>query len=290
MLHWFPTLYGFQECQLATEKHGELQPTRENFLKTQKNFKILNETQLQSLSNGRVFTMGVFSTPTLSDLRECAAAMLTATDTDTDTIDSKTQITITHEHQVITDILKMHNENPGATFQAASQFNCLEFGSPHVTPEYGVSSYAYDETQGPACALACASGTIFRNYFAHVNPRNSSAEKETGQNEDELGQSEMSQLNTLDILEMLLHNEQQKYWEIRNGYSFSDVDSLTRLNTCLQSEWPEGNRRDELRAAVKVGVQHGVGVTFSRRFTPFPPEVRFVPYVVVYQLDDNNTL
>lgn len=282
MLRWFPNLYGFKESQVAEQ--GEIQPTKANYLSTQKQFKILNETQLQSLPNGRVFTMGVFSTPTLHDLRESAAVLLSSTQFTQPTENNSSNIGanstgLTYEHLVITDILKMHSENPGATFQAASQFNCLEFGAPHVTPEYGVSSYAYDQTQGPACALACATGTIFRNYFAHVkintrvNENNNDDIPGTEQKE-ELGQSENSQLNTLDELEVLLHNKQNKYWAIRNGYSFSDVDSLTRLNLNLQREWPEGSsRRDELLGAVKVGVQEGVGVTFSRRFRPFAPEV-----------------
>lgn len=294
MLRWFPNLFGFEECQLAGGKLAEIQATRDRFLQTQANFKVLNDKQLQSLPNGRVFTMGVFATPTLHELRESAAALLSTEltrSTDTDTTSSRsnscssnqdnTRPRVTYEHLAITDILKMHHENPGATFQAASQFNCLEFGAPHVTPEYGVSSYAYDETQGPACALACAAGTIFRNYFVPVrakdcsrNDNNASREEETEQRED-LGQSERLQLNTLDELELLLHNKQQKYWNIHNGYSFADVDSLTRLNADLHHRWPGGSsQRDKLRAAVKVGVQVGVGVTFSRRFTPFSPEVR----------------
>ena len=32
-------------------------------------------------------------------------------------------------------------------FQAASQFNCLEFVDPYVIPEEGVTQYVYDKTQ-----------------------------------------------------------------------------------------------------------------------------------------------
>jgi hypothetical protein len=52
-----------------------------------------------------------------------------------------------------------------ATFQAASQFNCLEFTGPSLTPEAGVSIYEFDRTQGPACAIACGPATVYRNYF-----------------------------------------------------------------------------------------------------------------------------
>ncbi len=42
----------------------------------------------------------------------------------------------------------MHAENPNATFQAASQFNCLEFCNPKLVPEEGVTFYFADMTQG----------------------------------------------------------------------------------------------------------------------------------------------
>ena len=51
---------------------------------------------------------------------------------------------ISCEHLIIGDALKMHASNPGATFQAASQFNCLEFTSFHQQPENGVGIYEYD--------------------------------------------------------------------------------------------------------------------------------------------------
>lgn len=45
-------------------------------------------------------------------------------------------------------------ENDGAVFQVASQFNCLEHVASDIGPEYGVTGYVLDDTQGPACALA----------------------------------------------------------------------------------------------------------------------------------------
>jgi hypothetical protein len=60
-------------------------------------------------------------------------------------------------------------KNAGALFQVASQFNLLEMVLPRVTPEHGVTRYAHDHTQGPACAIAAGAATIYRNYFVPVD-------------------------------------------------------------------------------------------------------------------------
>jgi hypothetical protein len=61
------------------------------------------------------------------------------------------------------DVLQMQSrpDNNGATFQAASNFNCLEFVSPRQTAWDGISNYIYDKTQGPSCAIAC----VCKNYY-----------------------------------------------------------------------------------------------------------------------------
>ena len=51
--------------------------------------------------------------------------------------------------------------------QVASQFNCLEMNEPGARPEDGVTRYYSDAMQGPACALSCPAGTVFRNYFVN---------------------------------------------------------------------------------------------------------------------------
>ena len=59
-------------------------------------------------------------------------------------------------------------ENRWATFQVASQFNCLEFVGPSVVPEDGITGYVMDRTQGPACSIACGPATAYRNYFVDM--------------------------------------------------------------------------------------------------------------------------
>lgn len=65
------------------------------------------------------------------------------------------------------DVLKMQNlpEFKGATFQAASNFNCLELASHLASPANGVNSYATDLTQGPAISIASFGALMYRNYF-----------------------------------------------------------------------------------------------------------------------------
>ena len=70
----------------------------------------------------------------------------------------------------LVDVLpaQSHPENDGATFLAASNFNALEFVSPGQTASDGISSYPYDRTQGPYCAMACGPSILYRNYFMKV--------------------------------------------------------------------------------------------------------------------------
>lgn len=72
---------------------------------------------------------------------------------------------ITALHFPVQSLIK---KNEGGIFQVASQFNCLEMVGPKVTPGSGITQYYLDETQGPACALACRSALFFRNYLVSV--------------------------------------------------------------------------------------------------------------------------
>ena len=74
---------------------------------------------------------------------------------------------------VVGDVQRFHVDpaNRHATFQVASQFNCLEMVAPQVTPEHGVTRYQADHTQGPACAICCGAATVFRNYFVLTGSR-----------------------------------------------------------------------------------------------------------------------
>jgi hypothetical protein len=224
---WFEGLFGFRE--------GRWAETRSRFS--------LADTHLRA-PNGRTFGVGRFSTPRLSELRERAAAVARPG-------------RLTLRHEAIGDVLELHAlpENAGAMFQVASQLNCLEFVGPSVVPEDGVTGYAHDNTQGPACSLAAAPATVYRNYFAEVN--------------GESGQTRERQLNTLADLAATL-GEPDAYFTVRNGYTHSDRARLEALDSALVA-----HPRDSLLAQVRIGVQTGVEVTFARRYSP-PGEPAFV--------------
>jgi hypothetical protein len=146
--------------------------------------------------------------------------------------------------EVVGDVGALHTDpaNAGAVFQVASQFNLLEMISPDVTPEQGITRYASDHTQGPACAMACAAGTVFRNHLVMVN----------GQR----GQSTARQLDGLDALGTALGNEKGRLWQMRNGYALATLTGLDEIAGRI-----EAGEADRLRDLIRVGVQGDTDVT-----------------------------
>lgn len=218
---WFKTLFGFRES---------------SYERTQKRF-ALEGHRLRSLENNRLFTIGEFSTPSLAELREKAHTMAKP---------GRPRIS----HQVTGDALLLHSqpENAGALFQVASQFNCLEFPGPRSVPEDGVTGYAMDSTQGPACSLAAAAATVYRNYLVPLG----------GQE----GQTRERQIDNLSGLADAL-DTRGRFWRVENGYVFSTTEDLAALRAAMAD-----HEREELLSAVRIGLHRQVGVTFSDRFTP----------------------
>jgi hypothetical protein len=215
---WFEQLFGFRETSYAS--------TRCMFA--------VEGPMLRSLANGRSFAIGTFSTPSLASLRVRTQGLRPG------------RLRVTQE--AIGDVLELHArpENRGALFQVASQLNCLEFADPSALPEHGVTDYATDPTQGPACSLAAAAATVYRNYFAPVGGL--------------AGQTHDRQLDTLDELAEAL-GRPGAYWDVRNGYTWSDELRLRRLRDALAR-----HDREALLGTVKIGLHADVGVTFARRF------------------------
>src|SRR4029450_2450506 len=125
--------------------------------------------------------------------------------------------------EVVADVQALHADvaNAGSLFQVASQFNLLEMVTPRVTPEHGVGIYENDHTQGPACAIAAGSGTIYRNYFAIVNGRT--------------GQSVGNQIDCLADIGAALGNSVNRLWEMRNGYALASESGLLEISSQLRA-------------------------------------------------------
>jgi len=117
-----------------------------------------------------------------------------------------------------------------------------------VVPEDGVCGYEVDHTQGPSCALACAAATVWRNYFVPMtDPTSTDVAMARGQTRDR-------QLNNLAGVQALLGTG---VLGMTNGYSScADIEALSaRVNAMSETE------RDQLRAALRVGVQVDAQVT-----------------------------
>jgi len=152
--------------------------------------------------------------------------------------------------QIIGDVQQLHCdvENNNALFQVASQFNLLEMSGPHKTPEDGVDIYSYDYTQGPACAVACGAGTIYRNYFTPVNGK--------------IGQTKDNQINCLELIEKAMNLSSP--WKMVNGYALLTIEDLNEINIYLSAL--TYSKRELLKAKLQVGIQWNTQVTIANQF------------------------
>ncbi len=217
---WFEKLMGFQE---------------ESPEQVRKNISVNGEI-LKSHINRREFVCGTLETPSLAELRNRIHA-------------SKIHPEKISIREVIADVQHLHSDksNAAALFQVASQFNLLEMVSPDVTPEHGVSRYAYDRTQGPACAVAAGAGTIYRNYFAAVNGH-------TGQSAD-------CQIDCLIDIGKALGNSDNHLWVMQNGYALASEKGLIEIANKLKSAGE--SEIDELRRQLRIGIQWNTEVTIA---------------------------
>ena len=216
MSYWFEELFGFREGSYPW---------------TQKQFEV-DGPWLTSKHCDRRYQFGDFSTPTISELRKSVKRNVGPS---------------TLSHEVVGDALLLHADpaNAGDMFQVASQFNALEFPSPETVPEDGITDYEYDATQGPACSLAAAAGTVYRNYLVELNGHT--------------GQTAQHQINNLHSLENMLSGG--PYWQVTNGYVESSATQLSNLAANVRKY-----DRDDLVGAVRIGLQSQTEVTFSNRF------------------------
>lgn len=214
-MDWFNAVFGFQE--------GSYSKTKRSFALEKDGDKY----ELISKANGKRFHVGTFEWPSVEELGAAFPLVGNVPTLDGGLVFSNT----------VGDVRKLHRDeaNSGSVFQVASQFNCLEMAEPHLRPEDGVTIYANDRTQGPACALACPAATVFRNFF--VNGK---------------GQAGKNQLDMLRDVAEAMGNRKHKYWEMRNGYALPLTPwSLKELGARLLSDKALSQQaRDKLRVGI----------------------------------------
>lgn len=217
---WFKKLTGFDE---------------ESPQNVRAKISIDGESMTSSI-NGQTFAFGRLEVLTLEQLKENSPPR--------EVYKGKIKVS-----EIVADVQELHAnpENAHALFQAASQFNLLEMVGPHITPEQGVDRYEHDYTQGPACAIACGAGTIYRNYFAEVN--------------GEIGQTVGNQIDCLDLIGQALNNADLSLWTMRNGYALVSQDGLLLINKTLSQL--SDNQLDVLKGKLKIGIQWETEVTIS---------------------------
>lgn len=145
------------------------------------------------------------------------------------------------------DVRRLHAQADaaGTLFQVASQFNLLEMVGEHVTPEHGVTRYAADRTQGPACAIAAGAGTLLRNYLVELPGGR--------------GQTADRQIDTLADLGAALGNAGGRLWAMQNGYAMFTRAGLAEVDAKLASAPP--GQVDDWRALLRIGLHRDVQVT-----------------------------
>jgi hypothetical protein len=201
---------------------------------TRVNLEVAGST-LRSKVNKRPYTIGTLETPSLAELRDRAAGIVRSLAGDL------------RVSNVVGDVGRLHREpaNRHALFQVASQFNLLEMTGPDVTPEHGVTRYAFDRTQGPACAIAAGAATIYRNYFAPVDGH--------------VGQTRDRQIDCLRDLGAALRNLDNALWTMRNGYALCTQSGLASITRTLDAM--SVAEQDSLRDRLRVGLHRDVEVT-----------------------------
>ncbi len=219
---WFEKLVGFEEVNPAY--------VRNNIL--------IDGVNLISKQNGKSYQFGELEIPTLAELRQKSPSI--------ENFDNKIQVS-----EIVADVQKLHYqpENQHALFQTASQFNLLEMVGPDVGPERGVGIYELDKTQGPACAIACGAGTIFRNYFAPTN--------------GEIGQSKNNQINCLELIGEELGNQNSQLWQMKNGYALPSQKGLLSINSKLHKL--DNASKEELKGKLRIGIQWNSEVTIAEQ-------------------------
>jgi len=235
---WFERIFGFTEFETMDGSLAEYRKARAHFQYNRKTGRLRCNNGRKE-SNWPQWQAGWFRRPKLQELRENFKKLAP----EVNALLGGKKIRLREE---IGDVSEMHikRENKYAIFQVASQFNALEHLSEEELPEHGITIYAHDHTQGPACATACAPGTIVRNYFAFTDG----------------GQTKDRQIQNLEEIERLLNNKKNQYFNVKSGYTMSSDDQLEKLYDRLRDD----ELVEELKKNLYIGEQSETEVVSSK--------------------------
>lgn len=238
--NWFNRVFGFDE-----ETEGE-----DKFVRNKAKFKLNTNTQgeylLQWNSGGKTHEkfVGLFETPTFSDLKAQFESLkyMKGKKVEYDVADKHGMkgvnekdndeeldlLFFDHVYECnVRDLILFPGTPSDSVFMVASQFNALEMIDPDKTPSDGVTCYAQDKTQGPACAMACPYATVFRNYFC-------------------------PNIDLMKDINVSVQNRKKRYYHIQNGYLFpTSQDAYIRMENHIK----DNLLGKEIENNIRVGVQ-----------------------------------
>ena len=212
---WFSDLYGFSDETGSFEEHRA-------------HFRMDGEDLVCATSTHPRQHVGPWETPSVAELRERCGGMTEAA--------GGSGLTFRHlTASSGVEPLISNPDNAGAVFMVASQFNALEMVSPDRTPRRGIAIYARDRTQGPACAMACPAGTVFRNYLCQGGS----------------GQA-TSQIDLLADVGTVVGNTEDRYWRMQNGWAL--VGNAWRFQELSRRLRKDAGLHAAAIGALRVGV------------------------------------
>merc|ERR1712226_882173 len=245
---WFSVQFGFAE--------DDFEKTRDNGFRVEAGD---NDGGVLLTSNGnkKQWKLGKFSTPSVHQLRESLQS-------EYDSLPEGKRLRMSIEQGDV-QLFHIKPENNYATFQVASQLNCLEFVGPRVTPERGITCYAMDRTQGPACCLCTGPAVAYRNYFcgqsatkqlnllydAQAYLENTNSSRIPGERRDLLPRNPESTLTPTNS-----PSTHCKFVTVQGGYTESTSEALAAINWNAVSE-------DELIGRMRIGVHRDIPVLAS---------------------------
>jgi hypothetical protein len=136
--------------------------------------------------------------------------------------------------------LQASPDNNDAVFQIASNFSTLEPTSRNHFPEFGISGYVDDLTQGPFGSISAAPGLIYRMYYMFYDPNTPPAQWR---------QTKDRQINLLEDTDIT--NE--------NGYIVLSKELLKKIKKTDD---------ESLIKKIKIGYHSDIEVTFGRLENP----------------------